>query len=102
HEHIQQWTKAIEIVPGIDLTTSADVLATILDSYPDIAHSIVDSYSVWDTPQFNNELKNNIWMPIPFDKRFLFSKETKELLWHQLFKSSGVNLQNLSEQMGSA
>lgn len=102
HEHIQKWTKAIEIVPGIDLTTSADVLTTIIDSYPEVSHSIVDSYSVWDTPQFNDELRNNIWMPIPFDKQFLFSRDDKALLWNELFESSGVNMHNLSEQMGSA
>lgn len=102
HEHIQKWSKAVEIAPGIDLTTSADVISTIIDSYPEISHSIVDSYSVWDTQQFNDELKNNIWMPIPFDKQFLFSRDNKELLWNELFESSGVNLHNLSEQMGSA
>lgn len=102
HEHIQKWAKAVEIVPGIDLTTSADVLTTIIDAYPEISHSIIDSYSVWDTAQFNNELKHNIWMPIPFDKQFLFSKNDKASLWSELFKSSGINIHTLSEQMGSA
>lgn len=102
HEHIQKWTKAVEIAPGIDITTSTEVLSTIIDSYPTISHSIVDSYSVWNTDQFNAELKNNVWMPIPFDKQFLFSRSNKELLWNELFASSGVKLDNLSEQMGSA
>lgn len=102
HEHIQKWNEAVEIIPGIDLTTSAEILSTIIDSHPDVAHSIVDSYSVWSTEQFNDELKNNIWMPVPFDKQFLFSRSNKELLWTELFNSSGIKLDNLSEQIGSA
>ncbi len=102
HEHIQKWTKSIEIAPGIDITTSTDVLTTIIESYPEISHSIVDSYSVWNTDQFNTEMKNNIWMPIPFDKQFLFSCDEKELLWNELFESSGVNMNSLSEQIGCA
>lgn len=102
HEHIQKWNQAIEIAPGVDLTTSAEVLATIIDSYPEISHSIVDSYSMWSTEQFNDELKNNIWMPLPFDKQLLFAHDNKALLWNELFESSGVKLQTLSEQIGSA
>ncbi len=102
HEHIQKWNEAVEIVPGIDITTSAEILSTIIESYPEISHSIVDSYSVWSTDQFNNELKNNIWMPIPFDKQFLFSRSEKESLWNELFESSGVKINNLSEQVGTA
>lgn len=102
HEHIQKWTQAVEIAPGIDITTSAEILSTIIESYPEISHSIVDSYSVWSTDQFNNELRNNIWMPIPFDKQFLFARTNKESLWNELFESSGINLHTLSEQMGSA
>lgn len=102
HEHIQKWSQAVEIVPGVDLTTSADVLRTIIDSYPEVSHSIVDSYSVWSTDQFNDELRNNIWMPIPFNKQFLFSRTNKEMLWNELFESSGIKLESLSEHMGSA
>ncbi|MGL4674251.1 MAG: YqgE/AlgH family protein [Wohlfahrtiimonas sp.] len=102
HDHVQQWTKNAEILPNIDITESIDVLTNIIDSYPEVSHSLVDSYSIWDTPQFNQELKNNIWMPIPFNKQFLSSRDDKALLWNELFESSGVNIHNLSEQMGSA
>lgn len=102
HEQIQQWTKNAEALPNIEFTESIDVLTNIIDSYPEVSHSLVESYSVWDTPQFNQELRNNIWMPIPFDKQFLSSRDDKTLLWNELFASSGVNIHNLSEQMGSA
>lgn len=102
HEQIQQWTKSAEALPNIEFTESIDVLTNIIDSYPEVSHSLVESYSVWDTPQFNQELRNNIWMPIPFDKQFLSSRDDKALLWNELFASSGVNIHNLSEQMGSA
>lgn len=102
HEQIQQWTKNAEVLPNIEFTESIDVLTNIIDAYPEVSHSLVESYSVWDTPQFNNELRNNIWMPIPFDKQFLSSRDDKTLLWNELFESSGVNIHNLSEQIGSA
>ncbi|OYQ73478.1 YqgE/AlgH family protein [Wohlfahrtiimonas sp. G9077] len=102
HEHIQKWHKAVEIAPGVDITTSADVLATIIESYPEISHSIIDSYSVWSTEQFNEELKRNVWMPLPFDKQFLFSRDERELLWNDLFESSGVKIQSLSQEIGTA
>ncbi len=102
HDHVQQWTKNAEALPNIEFTESIDVLTNIIDSYPEVSQSLVESYSIWDTPQFNQELKNNIWMPIPFNKQFLSSRDDQALLWNELFESSGVNIRNLSEQMGSA
>ncbi len=100
HEHIQKQEETYEIIPGIDLSVSLEIISKIINEHPEISHSIIDSYSVWDTEQLNDELKNNMWQPIPFDKKYLFSTQPKESLWNDLFSTLGVSLHSLSTQVG--
>ncbi|MCL6414141.1 YqgE/AlgH family protein [Aestuariirhabdus sp. Z084] len=101
HDSRDNWESTLNIAPGINLTTSRDILQALAEDRGPQQIIIALGYAGWGAGQLEDELKENAWLTCEASPEILF--ETPIHLRRQAAAASiGVDLQLLSPDTGHA
>ncbi|MDH5602084.1 MAG: YqgE/AlgH family protein [Gammaproteobacteria bacterium] len=101
HRDIGEWENTLPITPDIGLTMSLDIIDAIASGMGPKEFIIILGYAGWGEGQLEDELSENVWLNGPADEQIIFNTAASEK-WNQAAAILGVNLQNLSSEIGHA
>jgi putative transcriptional regulator len=101
HNGSHLWDSTLQIVPGVNVTTSKDILEAIARGEgPD--HVLVAlGYAGWSGGQLEDEMSSNAWLSGPATGDILF-RMPAEQRWHAAARLLGVDLDLMSADVGHA
>ena len=104
HTPIGDWESTLEVTKDIGLTMSQDIIQAIAEGYdsdntPPEHFIITLGYAGWSEDQLEDEIAENVWLNVPATKDILF-KTPVEQRWNAAAASLGINLQQLSTDIG--
>ncbi|BDX05806.1 YqgE/AlgH family protein [Planctobacterium marinum] len=95
------WSSSLELSSEIMVTTSKDILAVIgNDKGPDKA-IVALGYAGWSAGQLEEELESNSWLTLKADTDLLFNVPVEQK-WEKAIEKLGINIWQLSPQVGHA
>lgn len=101
HRPNGNWHSSIQINDSISLTTSKDILESIVnDKGPDDA-IVALGYAGWAAGQLEQEIAQNAWLNCPADEQIIFNTPVAQR-WREAAKLIGVDLRLLSQDTGHA
>lgn len=106
HSPIGEWESTLSITKDIGLTMSQDIIQAIAEGYdsdnkPPEQFIITLGYAGWSEDQIEDEITENVWLNVPASKDILFNSPI-ELRWTAAAALLGINLQQLSTDIGHA
>jgi putative transcriptional regulator len=101
HKPDAKWQSSIHISDKIEVTTSRDILEAISNGYGPEKSFIALGYAGWTAGQLEQELMDNCWLNTPSDTDIIFDAPAEQR-WEFAASLLGVNMQNLSSQIGHA
>lgn len=101
HTPKKGFVSSINISSKTMITTSKDILETL--GTPNQPQDILVAlgYSGWSKGQLEQELLENNWLTVPADERILFHTPVLER-WNEAAKILGINILNITNQLGHA
>lgn len=101
HREEEHWAATVSIGPGIDLTSSMDILDAMANGEGP-AHVVVAlGYAGWGAGQLDAEILRNDWLSCPADLDILFATPAEHRL-KAAAASLGVDLSLLTAHSGNA
>lgn len=101
NEPEQKWESSMEIVKGIRLTTSKDIIKAIAENQGPEKFIVALGYAGWGSGQLEKELAENTWLCSPSNEQLLFdidvAKKRKAAI-----NSLGITEHQLNAQVGHA
>ena len=91
----------MEVTPGINLTTSKEILEEIAEGQGPEDMLICLGYAGWEPGQLEAEITANSWLTIPADDDLLFRTPIEDIA-RAAAKKLGVDINLLSGQSGHA
>lgn len=101
HRPAGKWQSTLAVNEEVELTTSLDILRAIANSEGPDKMLVALGYSGWDAGQIEHEIAQNSWLTVPASSSILFDMSFEERMPAAL-QLLGVNLANLSNQVGHA
>lgn len=108
HTPIGDWENSLIVSESDDiaLTMSPDIIQAIADGYdadnnPPAQFIICLGYAGWGEDQIEDEITENAWLNVPANKALLFQTPIEQR-WTKAAAALGVNLQQLSSDIGHA
>ena len=106
HTPIGDWESTVEVTKDIGLTMSQDIIEAIANGYSSDSnppkHFIITlGYAGWSEDQLENEMASNTWLNVVATEEILFHTPA-ENRWTAAAASLGINLQQLSSDIGHA
>jgi putative transcriptional regulator len=95
------WDSTLKITPEISVTTSRDILQSIMEGNGPPKTLIALGYAGWAGGQLEEELGANAWLSGPADEAIIFELPA-EKRWEAAAKLLGVDLNLLSTDTGHA
>ncbi len=92
---------SLQLHQQLGVTGSLDILEDIAKGTGPKKSLLALGYAGWGAGQLDQEIKENLWIPIPFDESLMYDTKTEEK-WSTALKSLGIDRQALSSQSGSA
>lgn len=77
HDANQDWASTLEVVDGIKITTSKDILADISEGNGPENFLLALGCAGWSPGQLEQEIASNTWLTSPASKDVIFSKDFK-------------------------
>jgi len=101
HSAQHTYASSIRVSDNTVVTTSRDVLETL--GTPEQPESVLVAlgYCAWEKDQLENELLENAWLTIPANSNILFKTPVAER-WREAAKSIGVDIHNITSDVGHA
>lgn len=104
HTPVGDWESTLAVTKDIGLTMSQDIIQAIAEGYdsdnaPPEHFIITLGYAGWSEDQLEDEIAENVWLNVPATKDILF-KTPVEQRWNAAAASLGINLQQLSTDIG--
>ncbi|MDH5601110.1 MAG: YqgE/AlgH family protein [Gammaproteobacteria bacterium] len=104
HSPVGDWESTLEVTKDIGLTMSQDIIQAIAEGYdsdntPPEHFIITLGYAGWSEDQIEDEIAENVWLNVAATKDILF-KTAVEQRWNAAAASLGINLQQLSTDIG--
>jgi len=98
--HSKDYNK-FSIIIGEELSISAndETVRDIMTNQGPKDSILLLGYSAWAPSQLEEEIKNNIWLVVPFNYDIIFSEEDKEK-WEKALSSIGISSHSL-QNVGS-
>lgn len=96
-----QWGSSLEIVEGIQLTTSRDILEALSQGQAPAHCLIALGYAGWGEGQLEKELADNAWLVAPADLKVLFELPVEERL-PAAYRLLGVDPVLMTHDVGHA
>lgn len=106
HSPIGEWENTLEVTKDIGLTMSQDIIQAIAEGYdsdnkPPEHFIITLGYAGWSEDQLEYEMSENVWLNVPASEDILFHTPIEQR-WTTAASSLGINLQQLSTDIGHA
>jgi putative transcriptional regulator len=101
HEPDARWQSTIRVSDDVEVTTSKDILESISKGQGPRKSFIALGYAGWGAGQLEQEIKDNCWLNAPSGPALIFDAPF-EKRWELAVGSLGINMQNLSSQIGHA
>lgn len=106
HSPVGEWQSTHTITKDIGLTMSQDIIQAIAEGYnsdskPPEHFIITLGYAGWSEDQIEDEISENIWLNVPASNNILFHTPVEQR-WTAAAASLGINLQQLSTDIGHA
>ena len=101
HKPDARWQSSIRVSDKIEVTTSRDILEAISAGNGPKKSLIALGYAGWGAGQLEQEIMENCWLNTPSDTDIIFNAPA-ERRWEFAASLLGVDLQNLSAQIGHA
>ena len=104
HTPIGDWESTLPVTKDIGLTMSQDIIQAIAEGYdsdntPPEHFIITLGYAGWSEDQIEDEIAENVWLNVPATKDILFNTPVEQR-WNAAAASLGINLQQLSTDIG--
>ena len=104
HTPIGDWESTLPVTKDIGLTMSQDIIQAIAEGYdsdntPPEHFIITLGYAGWSEDQLEDEIAENVWLNVPATKDILFNTPVEQR-WNAAAASLGINLQQLSTDIG--
>ena len=101
HTPIGNWESSLVVNNEVAVTTSRDIIESLLNNNSSIKSLATIGYSAWAAGQLEEELNNNDWIVTPADLSILF-----DMPYHQRYtaalKASGIKPHSLVAEIGHA
>ncbi len=106
HSPLGEWENTLAVTKDIGLTMSQDIMQAIAEGYdtnnkPPEHFIITLGYAGWSKDQIEDEISENVWLNVPASKEILFHTPVEQR-WTAAAASLGINLQQLSTDIGHA
>ena len=101
HDGAQRWDSTLEIVDGLYVTTSRDVLEALARGDGPAHSTIVLGCAGWGAGQLEQELIDNAWLTAESDPEVLFSLPL-DARWQAAAGRIGVDLMRVTDYSGHA
>lgn len=101
HTPLGHWESTLKINDEMGLTTSRDILSTLATGTGPEKALIAMGYAGWGAGQLEQEIVENAWLTVPYDRAIVFSLPT-ERRWAAAAAKLGVDLNLLSGHAGHA
>jgi putative transcriptional regulator len=101
HEHPVYWQNTAEVAPGIQLTSSIDILQSIAVGDGPRDYLVILGFSGWASGQLESELQQNSWLTTACDTNLLFHQKPEDK-WQAAFDTLGFDINMLSPVSGNA
>lgn len=104
HTPVGEWESTLKVSDDIGLTMSQDIIQAIADGYdsdnkPPEQFIITLGYAGWSEDQIEDEIAENIWLNVQANNDILFNTPVEQR-WAAAAESLGINLQQLSSDIG--
>lgn len=96
HDNIDLIDPGIQVLPGIFLSRSYDVLMRLLKDN-DSNYNVYHGYSGWGALQLESEFERKSWVVLEPKPEFIFN-ENPETIWREALKSKGGIYQYFAER----
>ena len=106
HSPLGDWESTLAITRDIGLTMSIDIIQAIAGD-PDIDKPAPENYIItlgyagWGEDQVEDEILENSWLSVPANSDILFHTPVEQR-WTAAVEKMGINLQQLSTDVGHA
>lgn len=104
HSPLGEWESTLAVTKDIGLTMSQDIIQAIAEGYdsdntPPEHFIITLGYAGWSKDQIEDEISENVWLNVPASQHILFDTPVEQL-WTAAAATLGINLQQLSTDIG--
>lgn len=97
----QQWESTAEVSADISITSSLDILQSIIRGQGPDRWFVALGYMLWGPGELEDELIENVWLTGPMTPDLLFVVEDTDR-WKAAAASLGIDFLYLQEEMGHA
>lgn len=101
HEPLGKWDSMLAVTNSIGVTTSRDILMAINEGEGPSRSLVALGYAGWGAGQLEQEMANNAWLSVPADSSIIFDTPIEQR-WQAAAAALGIDLNNLSEDIGHA
>ena len=101
HSPQDGWSSSLALSKDVMITTSKDILMALGSQQEPENYMVTLGYAGWSPGQLEQEIKANSWLTIAADSDILF-KTPIEQRWRKATEKLGINLANLSSDVGHA
>ncbi len=101
HSNAGDWQNSVEVAPGINLTSSLDILQAIAAGRGPEDYLVILGFSGWASGQLESELQQNSWLTSTCNPDLLFHQKPEDK-WQIAFDSLGFDINSLSPVSGNA
>ena len=95
-------TGTVAINDELALSASTEILQDIASGFGPKENIIALGYASWSANQLEQEIINNDWICVPYDKQILFNDLSNESKWRLALISNGIDPDKLSISAGNA
>lgn len=95
------WSSSLSLTSEIMVTTSKDILSVIGNEDGPEKSLVALGYAGWSPGQLEEELQENSWLTLEADLDLLFSVPPEQK-WQKAIEKLGINIWQLSPQVGHA
>lgn len=101
HYPQEGWNSSIQISPEVMLTTSKDILEALGTERGPNQYLVAMGFAGWEPGQLEDEIRDNSWLVAPAQAHILFDTPASER-WHKTGESLGIDLYQMTDEIGHA
>jgi putative transcriptional regulator len=101
HDGTDGYDSTLHIAPGLELTTSRDILAAVATGTGPRRALLALGYAGWGAGQLENEIRENSWLTVEANPDVLFDLPV-ESRWAAAARLVGIDITRLSGEAGRA
>lgn len=95
------WTASMELIPGIMVTTSKDILSSLGNISAPEKSLVTLGYAGWSSGQLEEEIQANSWLMVEADLALLFEVPIHKK-WEAAVQKLGIDIWQIGPDMGHA